>query len=330
MKIIKVKKKHAESIRKKLIAENNLDNNYLPLAEGNYVYFAVKRSDGYDLSKKELKKRTVETNNLRSLLKEKIDKKYHESLPSGFEVIGDIAIIEVPEELNKFEKVIGKTLLSLHKNIKVVVKKAGHFEGQFRTRKVKVIAGEDRKETIHKENNCRIKLNPETCYFSPRLSTERRRIIDLVRDNETILVMFSGVGPYPITIAKNTGAKEIIGIEINPEAHRYAEENLKLNKVKDVSLYLGDVREIVPKLNKKFDRILMPLPKTAEEFLDVALLVSKKGTIIHMYDFLHEKDIPNLVIKKIKEKIPKAKIINVVKCGQYSPGKFRVCADFEI
>lgn len=327
MKCVKVPKKKAESVKKKLIESNNFNFEYIPLVENDYVYFPIKFKTDLPVVEKELKKIEKKPTSLKEVLKNKVPE---DLIPKGFEVVGDIAIIEIPEEIKNYESLIGKTLLSLHKNIKVVAKKASHYEGQFRTRKLKIIAGENRKETIHKENNVRLKLNPETCYFSPRLSTERRRIIDLIQPNEIILVMFSGVGPYPITIAKNTQAKEIIGVEINPDAHKYAEENLKLNKVKNVKLYNGDVNEVVPKLNKKFDRILMPLPKTAEEFLPLALEVSHTGTIIHMYDFLHEKDIPDKVIEKVKNVIPKAKILNIVKCGQYSPGKFRVCIDFSV
>jgi tRNA (guanine37-N1)-methyltransferase len=95
-------------------------------------------------------------------------------------------------------------------------------------------------------------------------------------------------------------AKEVVGIEINPEGHRYGLENLKINKIRNARLCLGDVRKVVPELNEKFDRILMPLPKSAEDFLDVALSASKKGTVIHFYDFLFEEEIPKKAVEKIK------------------------------
>ena len=69
--------------------------------------------------------------------------------------------------------------------------------------------------------------------------------------------MFSGSGVYPVVISKNTKAKEIYGIEINPIAHKYAEENIKLNKLKNIKLFCGDVKKTIPKLNRKFDRIFL-------------------------------------------------------------------------
>ncbi|GAG38880.1 unnamed protein product, partial [marine sediment metagenome] len=178
------------------------------------------------------------------------------------------------------------------------------------------------------------KLNVENCYFSPRLSNERKRIADLVKNNEEILLMFSGVAPYPLVIAKNSNPKTIYAVEINPKAHKYAVENIKLNKLENkIKLFKGDVRKIIPKLNKKFNRIAMPLPKGGENYLDLALKKIKNKGIIHFYDFLHENQFDeavekiDLACKKAKKKY---KIIRLVKCGQFGPGIFRICVDFKV
>lgn len=267
---------------------------------------------------------------IKEALKGKLTEKQIGLVPKSFDVVGDILIFsDFPEELKKKEKIISETILRLMKNIKVVCKKTKIHSGVFRTKKVKIMAGEKRKTTIHKENNVRVNFNVETCYFSPRLSNERLRIANLVKKGESVLVMFSGVGIYSLVISKNTLAKEIYGVEINPFAHKFAEENLKLNKINNVKLFLGDVKKIVPKLKKKFDRIVMPLPKSAEEFLNITLKVSKKGTIIHFYDFLFEEDFDK-AIDKIKKHCKKCKILKVIKCGQYSPRKYRICVDFKM
>lgn len=267
---------------------------------------------------------------LKEALRKKLTKKQISLVPKSFDIVGDILIFsDFPDALKKKEKVIADVALKLFKNVNVVAKKSEFHGGVFRTKKVKILGGAKRKTTEHIENKVRLKLNIETCYFSPRLSNERLRVAKLVKPNELVLVMFSGVGPYPLTIAKNSKAKEVYGVEINPAAHKFAEENVKLNKVRNVQLFLGDVKKVVPKLKKKFDRILMPLPKSAEEFLDVALKAAKKGTMIHFYDFLFEKDF-NQAGGKIKKHCKKCKILRTVKCGQYSPRKFRVCVDFKV
>lgn len=243
---------------------------------------------------------------------------------TSFDTIGQIIIL--PENTKK-PKQKAFSLLKQHKNIKTVAIKSGNYSGKYRTPKLKILAGKKTKTTTYKENNIILKLNPETCYFSPRLSTERKRISQLVKKPEEILVMFSGVAPYPIVLAKNTKASSITGIEINPKAHKFALENLKLNKINNVKLYLGDVKKVLPKL-KKFDRILMPHPKDAESYLDLAIKHLKKNGTIHFYDFQFEKD-----IKKTTEKIKKhckPKNIKIKKCGQYSPRKYRIVADFKL
>jgi len=273
-------------------------------------------------------------NKFRETLKSKLTERELSILPSSFDIVGDILIFaDFPAGLAKKERIIGEAFLSVIKNVKVIAKKTGKYGGKYRTPKLKIIAGEKRKETVYKENNAILKLHVEKVYFSPRLGNERKRIAGLVQSNEKILVMFSGCAPYPCVIGKNAHAKEIIGVEMNPIAHAYAQENLALNKLKNVKLYCGDVRKIVPQIKQKFNRILMPLPKGAENFLDIALSKSKKGTIIHFYDFLNKKE-----FDKAKEKIRiacnKAKqkydILTLVKCGAFSPGVFRICVDFKI
>lgn len=264
---------------------------------------------------------------LKQALKSKLTKKQLSLLPKSFDLIGSIAIFSsFPDELRSKEKLIGETLIKLNKNIKTVAKKTKIHSGPFRTRKIKILAGKKTKKTLYKESGCIFKLNAETCYFSPRLSTERLRISSLIKPKESILVMFSGIAPYPIIFSKHSKAKEIYGIEINPSCHKFALENLKLNKITNVKLILGDVKKI--KLNKKFDRIIMPLPSNALDFLGQALKLSKKGTIIHLYGFQRKEDIKES-IKKIKKQC-KAKILKKVLCGQSSPRKFRICIDFQV
>ncbi|MBR9700010.1 methyltransferase domain-containing protein [Candidatus Woesearchaeota archaeon] len=271
---------------------------------------------------------------LKELLKKDLTKKELEMMPTSFDLVGDILIFaDFPKELIKKEKKIAKKVLDNLPQVKVVCKKAKQYSGTFRTPKLKILAGQKRKETTHTENNIRVLLDAEKVYFSPRLGHERERISKRVKKDESVLVMFSGCAVYPINIAKNTKAKEIIGIEINPIAHKYGLKNLTLNKTKNISLYKGDVNDILPKIRKKFDRVLMPLPKSAEEYLDIALKKLKKGGMLHFYDFLHENEFKDAE-KKVKSACKKNKrscrIISLVRCGQFGPAKFRVCLDAQI
>ncbi|MEW6063318.1 MAG: methyltransferase [Nanoarchaeota archaeon] len=241
----------------------------------------------------------------------------------AYDIVGDIAIFN---ELGKKDESKAKRLLKM-RNIGVVAKKTKKYSGKYRLPKIKIVAGEKRKETLHKENNVQVKLDIEKCYFSSRLANERKRAASLVKENEDILVMFSGIGIYGFVIAKNSKAREVYCIELNPVACKYAEENRVLNKLWNIRLFRGDVKRIVPKLDKKFDRVIMPLPKTGEKFLYLAEKVIKKNGMIHFYYFLKENEIEKMK-KDLKEKI-KCRSIKAIKCGQFSPYVYRVCFDIK-
>ena len=272
----------------------------------------------------------MQQQNLKVVLKNKLTKRQLSFVPKAYDIIGDIAILELKSEIDKKEKLIAETLLKLHKNIKVVAKKVRKHSGIYRLRKIKILAGEKRKHTLYKENEVKIKLDVEKCYFSPRLSTERLRIANKIKKGESILVMFSGVGPYPLVIAKHSKPKEIVAIEINPIAHKYAQENVKLNKFTNIKLLKGDVKKILPKIRKKFDRVLMPYPMDGKSFLDLAIKKTKKNGILHFYIFLNEKDIPKAGKTEIEKYTKKYRLLKTQKCGKFSPYKYRIRFDFKI
>jgi len=271
--------------------------------------------------------------NLKDALKGKLSEKELEILPRAFDIIGRIAIIEIPDSLKKREKLIANTLLKMHNSLRTVLKKEGKFSGRLRTRKFKFLAGVNTREPEYIENGCRFRFNVETSYFSPRLSSDRLEIAHSVKKGEKVLVMFSGVAPYPIVIAKNSKAKEIWAIEINRAASKYAQENVRMNKAANIHIIQGDVKKKIPELKKKriiFDRIVMARPQLKDDFLKDAQKVSKKGTIINYYDFLFEEEMPHAALKKIKKVFPKSKIICWKKAGDIGVRKYRIRVDFKV
>ncbi|UCD21207.1 MAG: methyltransferase domain-containing protein [archaeon] len=259
--------------------------------------------------------------NLKELLK-KSNKFSTKNLPRSFDVVGSVALIQIPKQLEKHKKFIANLILKTQKNINSVYQKGKH-KGRLRKQVIKWIAGKKVDEVIHKESGCLFKFNIKTCYFSPRLGTDRLEIAKKVKKKEKVLVMFAGVGPYGIIIAKRNN--NVTCIELGKEACRYAKENSKMNKV-NLEVIQGDVKKVCPKLKKKFDRIIMARPQLKDDFLKEALLVSKKGTIIHFYDFL-EGDFK----EKIKKKLPKKiKLIRIKKVREIAPYKYHVRADFRV
>ena len=255
----------------------------------------------------------------------------------GFDAIGSIAILKFNEKTSsKEKKKVACGILKKQKNIKTVLEKVEKVKGKLRTIKTKFLAGRNTKETVHKENNCLFKLNIERCYFSPRLSEERKEVAAMIGKQDKVLVMFAGVGPFPIVIAKKKGA-EVVSIELGKECCRYARENAKLNKQVDkIKILQGDVKKIVPKLKKqgkKFDVIVMPRPNLKETFLKEAFSVSRKGTRIFYYCFSQEKELGSEIEKihlAAKNKKRKIQILRVKKAGDIAPYTHRWRADLRV
>jgi len=254
---------------------------------------------------------------------------------NSYDLLGSVAVVRFPLDFKKPEKKkFAEDLLKRQKAIKTVLEKKGKIKGRLRKISTIYLAGEKTKEVLYRENNCAFRFQIDNTYFSPRLSNERKEIAEQIRKGDEVLVMFAGVAPLPIVIAKNSKAKKIVSNEINREANKYAQLNIELNKVRDrVELLPGDIKKIAEKLNKKFDVIAMPRPQLKDTFLKSAFKLSKKGTRIFYYDFCEvtEKD---SIVEKIKEEAEenkkKIRILTVKSAGEIAPYKVRMRVDFKV
>jgi len=246
---------------------------------------------------------------LRVLLADKLEPQELKLIYKSYDIVGDIAVIRVPEPLKERNKIIAEAVMQTHKSIKTVWRQANPVSGDFRLRDLEFVLGERKTETLHKEHDCTFKVDLEKCYFSPRLSYERMRIARQIQPDEVILNMFAGVGCYSIVIAKHSKSKKIFSIDINPFAIQYMQENIKLNKVEEKVIPVQeDAKKVIEeRLQNVADRVLMPLPEKAYEYLHYALLALKPtGGWIHYYDFEHAKKGENPIEKfesKISEKM---------------------------
>jgi tRNA (guanine37-N1)-methyltransferase len=205
---------------------------------------------------------------------------------SAFDQIGDIVIIKIPDELAAKKKLVADAILANVKTAKAVFAQASAVRGDYRVRDLEWLAGENRTVTEYKEHGCRFKVDVAKAYFSPRLSTERQRIAELVGDNEVVVNMFAGVGTYSVVIAKKVKSCKVYSIDSNPVANDLCIENARLNKVADrVVPICGDAAEICSsQLAGAADRVLMPLPERAKEFVGPAVLALKEsGGVVHYF-----------------------------------------------
>jgi len=272
---------------------------------------------------------------LKELLSKNLTKKELALVPSSFDIIGNkekaVAIIVIPEKLKR-KKIIANALMKKHKNVKTVLIKKSARKGIFRVYDFDVI-GEKNTEVMHVESGCRFLLDPQRVYFSPREGSERLRIAAQIKENENIMIFFAGVGPYAIIIAKKAKPANIVGIEINPDAVEYFKKNIKLNKLSNIEAILADVKDIDEGFYDKFDRVIMPLPESAIDYITQALLCLKKNGICNLYCFAKEDE-----IKKIKAKIKniakkqkrRIKFINIIKVKQWGPSIWKYRIDFVV
>jgi tRNA (guanine37-N1)-methyltransferase len=272
---------------------------------------------------------------LKKLLEEKLTAEELTKLRRSFEIIGDIVIVDIPDEILHAKGDIIEAILRKHKHVKTILKKKGEVSGDFRIANYEIIYGNET-ETIVKEHGCRFIVDPTKVYYSVKLAGERERLARLVTEGEEVLVMFSGVGPYPIVIARLSKPYEVIGIELNPIAVEYFKKNIRLNKVEDkVSVVEGDVRDVLPEIEKEFDRILMPAPNTAESFVELLPGKIKRGGYIHYYTFAGEEEEESGALKKRTIRLFKKngidiKVVNIRRCGHFAPYVHRYVIDLRV
>jgi len=211
------------------------------------------------------------------------------SVPRAIDFVGDIAIVEIPPELSNHKKEIGDALLKANKQTCTVLAKSGAVEGVYRLRDFEVISGAKKTVTVYTEYGCVYHVDVAKAYFSPRLSTEHSRVASTVKTGEKVVDLFAGVGPFAIPIAKKHKNVLVYAVDVNPDAVSLLKRNVTVNRVeKQVVPILGDARQVVKEqLSGKADRVIMNLPETALDFVDVACEALKpKGGIIHYYGFV--------------------------------------------
>jgi len=272
---------------------------------------------------------------LKRALQNVLTEKESEDLFSAFDQIGDIIIVRIPDSLISKKKIIGQTLLDQVKTAKSIFYQSSSVSGDYRTRDLELIAGEDKTQTEYKEYDCRFLVDVKKAFFSPRLSTERERISDLIQEGETVINMFGGIGMFSIIAAKKKNCT-VYNIDINPDATKLCEKNIKLNKlVGSVISLQGDADQIIKEqLSNKGDRVLMLLPERSDEFLSSAIDASKNEGIIHYYSHIHadkKKEASKLSEEHFLELVPvSVTILNSKLVRAVGPRYFQTVVDVKI
>jgi tRNA (guanine37-N1)-methyltransferase len=251
----------------------------------------------------------------------------------GVDIVGSeekmVAIVELEEGTEKKIEEVAAEIMNQNPGVKTVLQKFPGTKGSFRIKEYRLVAGVTDTEVIHKEYGFVIKLDPQKVYFSPRESTVRQHIASRVRPGDRVLVMFAGVGPCAIAISKaQPKVREVVAVELNPDAFRYMKDNIRMNKVAHlVSPILGDVRIVCANMREEFDKIVMPMVG-ASQFIDLATQCCKRGGLIQIYMLSSKENIFEDCKLELQEKLKNInreyEIEGERKIALYSPGKWKV------
>lgn len=268
---------------------------------------------------------------LKDRLRDEFSEEELQHVRNSFDIVGNIAIIKVPKEIEHRKQRIADAVMEQHNRVKTVLRKVEQRSGTYRTAEYEVLKGGST-ETVHTEHGCRFKLDPTQVYFSERLGRERQRVVEQADAGETVIDMFAGIGPFTIMLARNAGVDAVHAFEANPDAVAYLRENVRLNGVSDtVQVYAGDVAEELPGHDITADRIIMNLPKESDQFIDTALAHATPGATVHYYTFVDKDDMWDAAEETAHDVFSAAgaetRIADRAVCGHYSPAVERVCFD---
>ena len=309
---MKVVASKGETVRQILVESELLDIECRIVSEDGSLYFPLRVDTTIEMIERVLVDHEVQTGErdfpllpsgprtLEEVLKDRIPSESLALLPRAYDLIGDIAVLEIPEELAQYEQMIGEAFRLVHKSFATVLAKRGAISGTKRTRKYDLLAGEDRTNTIHTEYGVRIAVDLAVAYFSPRLLEEHNRVAFLVEEGESIIDMFTGVGPFALHIAKRCDAN-VVAVDHNFDAIRLLKESMSMNRlIGTIVPVVSDTHEYVQLQSaESVDRVIMNHPSGAAEFVADACFVLRPRGVLHYYDFMGGDD----PIRSLKEKI---------------------------
>ncbi len=283
---VAVPKEKAEEVRQKLVATGALRGGVAIAREGDTVYLPVTRAAAveYPESEREFGESFRPIRSYKDVAD--IPPELKPLLPTSFDVVGDIAVIKIPNELGPHADKIGEAILRANSAVKVVAADGG-VKGDLRVRDLRVLAGIDRTETIHREHGLSYSVDVARAYFSPRLGTERMQIAEQVQPGEAVVDMFAGVGPYAILIAKRRSPRVVYAFDANPDAFRRLEENVRRNRAERVRPLLGDSVALLEEIEPP-DRVILDYPQDPMPTYRAALSHVVPNGTIHHYEILED------------------------------------------
>ena len=247
-------------------------------------------------------------------------------IPSSYETVGHLIRLNLPEEMeDNIASIIGKVLIDKLPHIKTVVRKTANITNQFRVLPLKLVAGAENYIVSVKESECTFKFDYSTVYWNSRLQQEHGLLVSsFFKPGQVVVDMFCGVGPFALPACR-LGCF-VYANDLNPESYRWLLENIDINRIKmdKIITFNLDAREFIEKITddvKHVDHVIMNLPASSMEFLDLFPRKGFEDAQIHCYLFAKPSENPLELVKGHLK--PNTQLINPKVCNvrNVSPSK---------
>ena len=274
----------------------------------------------------------------RGLENEKIDDLL-DDIPKRWEKFDDIALIPNSSfRKEQWGSIINDefwTKVCQSLNIERLAR-SGEIVGEKRESTVEMLVGNN-DWVIRKENGIKYGYHITQCMFSSGNINERRRMGEIVTENEIVVDLFCGIGYYTLPILMKDNVKHVYSCEWNINAIKALKFNLDNNNVKiKCTILEGDNRITTNGLKNIADRVLLGLLPTAEESYNVALkCLKEEGGVLHIHGLAPSGN-HQVFLSETTEKLLKInlnyKIINckINKIKSYAPHWDHLVLDIEI
>ena len=335
---VKAPRAHAEALRKEISRAGLLDKGHLIVDERADVVIpvisrpsaSILRSYGAHAVEREFPVRDQMVDPIEEIREiAAIPDDLKSLLPDKWEKFGSVGVIKLSPALEKHGREVAEAYASVL-GLKAVLQDKAGITGQFRTPTTKVLLGTDT-VTTHVENQVKYRFDAAKIMFSSGNMEERIRMASVRCDGDVVVDMFAGIGYFSLPLAVYQSPSRIVACEINPVAHGYLIENIRLNHAeKRIKPFLGDNRDLPGE--SIADRVIMGYVKTTHESLPAAMRLLKSGGIVHYHETCPNELLPTRPIQRLVDHARggRLEILRFHEIKSYAPGVSHVVVDARV